>query len=83
MSSHKSLIVFTLFVQTAVGGVRCIGAASLLSGNRVSFFHYEWHALFALLTVLAGLGASIAHLGRPGVCFYAIKNLRRSWLSRK
>ena len=80
---HGSLVAFTLLVQTAVGSVWCIGAALLLSGSRFSLLHCEWHALFALLMVLAGLAASIAHLGRPGVCFYAIRNLRRSWLSRE
>jgi anaerobic dimethyl sulfoxide reductase subunit C (anchor subunit) len=83
MSNHWSLVMFTLLVQSAVGSVWCTGATLFLTGSRVGFFHYEWHSLSALLMVLAGLGASIAHLGRPKVCFYAIRNLRCSWLSRE
>ena len=75
--------MFTLLVQSAVGSVWCTGAALFLTGSRFAFFHYDWHSLSALLMVLAGLGASITHLGRPKVCFYAIRNLRCSWLSRE
>lgn len=83
MSSHWSLVMFTLLVQSAVGSVWCMWAALFLSGSQFAFFHYEWHSLSALLMVLAGVGASIGHLGKPKVCFYAIRNLRCSWLSRE
>lgn len=75
--------MFTLLVQSAVGSVWCTGAALFLTGSRFVFFHYDWYSLSALLMVLAGLGVSITHLGRPKVCFYAIRNLRCSWLSRE
>ncbi len=80
MPSHKSLVGFTLLVQSAVGSVWCTGLVLLLNG---SSFRHERNAIVALLFVLAGLTSSIAHLGRPGVCFYAVRNLRRSWLSRE
>ena len=83
MSSHLSLVIFTLLVQSAVGSLWCTEAALLLGGSRFALFHYEWHVLSALLVVLAGLGASMAHLGRLGACFYALRNLKSSWLSRE
>lgn len=80
MNRHKSLVAFTLLVQSAVGSVWCIGIALLLGDTPQS---YGGHAFAALLLVLAGLCFSVGHLGRPGVCFYAIRNLRHSWLSRE
>jgi DMSO reductase anchor subunit len=80
MSRHKSLVAFTLLIQSAVGSIWCIGI-SLLRGDTP--FRYGWHAAIALLVVLAGLCFSVGHLGRPGVCFYTIRNLKYSWLSRE
>lgn len=80
MSSHRSLVAFTLLVQSAMGSVWCLGVAQLLTGSTVQ---PEWHLFVALLFVLAGLGFSTGHLGRPGVCFYALRNVRHSWLSRE
>jgi DMSO reductase anchor subunit len=80
MSKHRSLVVFTLLTQSVVGSVWCVGIALLLGDTPPG---YGWHAFVALLLILAGLGFSTGHLGRPGVCFYAIRNLRHSWISRE
>jgi DMSO reductase anchor subunit len=80
MRSHKSLVAFTLLVQCAIGSVWCIGAAFLLADAP---FHYGLHTIVALLLVFLGMLSSVGHLGRPGVCFYAVRNLRSSWLSRE
>lgn len=80
MSKHRSLVVFTLLTQPVVGSVWCVGFALLLRDTPPG---YGWHAFVALLLVLAGPGFSTGHLGRPGVCFYAIRNLRHSWVSRE
>jgi len=80
MSSYRSLVAFTLLVQSALGSVWCLGVAQLLTGSAV---YHESHLFVALLLVLVGLGFSTGHLGRPGVCFYALRNVRHSWLSRE
>jgi anaerobic dimethyl sulfoxide reductase subunit C len=80
MNRHKSLVAFTLLIQSAVAGIWCVGIALLLGDTPLG---YGWHAFLALLLVLAGLSFSLGHLGRPGVCFYAVRNLRYSWLSRE
>lgn len=80
MSNHRSLVAFTLLVQSAVGSTWCTGIAQRLGDTP---FRYGWHAIVASVLVLAGLGFSLAHLGRPVICFSTIRNLRRSWLSRE
>jgi DMSO reductase anchor subunit len=80
MNRHKSLVAFTLLIQSAIGSVWCIGIALLRGDNPLS---YGWHADVALLFVITGLCFSIGHLGKPGICFYAIRNIRHSWLSRE
>ncbi len=80
MSNHKSLVAFTLLVQSAVGSTWCVGIALLLGDTQ---YRYGGHAVVALLLVLAGLCFSVGHLGRPGACFYAVRNLKYSWLSRE
>jgi DMSO reductase anchor subunit len=80
MPKHRSLIAFTLLTQSAVGGIWCVGIALLLGDTPLV---YGLHAFVALLLVLAGLSFSLGHLGRPVACFYAIRNLRHSWVSRE
>jgi formate dehydrogenase iron-sulfur subunit len=66
---HWPLIVLTLLTQVALGA--SLTASSL--GER------------ALAAGLAGSGlaAAFLHLGRPWVAWKALRNLRRSWLSRE
>jgi DMSO reductase anchor subunit len=80
MSNHRSLVAFTLLLQSAVGGIWCIGVALMLGSN---ILQSEGHARFLLLIILVGMGFSLGHLGRPAICFYSIRNLRYSWLSRE
>jgi DMSO reductase anchor subunit len=80
MSGHRSLVAFTLLVQSAIGGIWCIGVSLLLGA---SSFLSDWYLSVALLLVVAGLALSTGHLGRPCVCFYAIRSFRRSWVSRE
>jgi DMSO reductase anchor subunit len=37
----------------------------------------------AAVLAIAALAGSLAHLGRPGLAWKALRNLRRSWLSRE
>ncbi|GAC1313889.1 MAG: dimethyl sulfoxide reductase anchor subunit [Acidimicrobiales bacterium] len=69
---HWPLIVLTLLTQLAVGAVASAVLFRATAGARVA----------AVAGVLA-LGASIGHLGRPAHAWKALRNLRRSWLSRE
>jgi Fe-S-cluster-containing dehydrogenase component/DMSO reductase anchor subunit len=66
---HWPLVWLTVLTQVAAG-VSCTVADA---GDRVAA------AAFAA----AALAGSLAHLGRPGVAWKALRNLRRSWLSRE
>jgi DMSO reductase iron-sulfur subunit len=73
---HTPLIVLTLLTQLAVG-------ASLAGGfGAAGPLHAEARVLAALLALVA-LHASLLHLGRPVHAWKALRNLRRSWLSRE
>ena len=69
---HWPLVVLTLLTQLAVGAVAAAVAFRATRGAAVA----------AGAGVLA-LGASIGHLGRPAHAWKALRNLRRSWLSRE
>ncbi len=83
MPSHWSLVLFTLLVQSAVGSVWCVQVALFLSGGRFGISHLELQVLTTLCLVVVGLVVAMAHLGRPGASFQAIRNFKRSWLSRE
>ncbi|CAB1084013.1 hypothetical protein D1AOALGA4SA_11545 [Olavius algarvensis Delta 1 endosymbiont] len=83
MRSHGSLVVFTLMVQAAVGGVWCLQAAFLWNSGPAGALCLKILLPAALGLVLAGLAAAAAHLGKPGDSRHAVKNFKRSWLSRE
>lgn len=66
---HWPLVWLTVLTQVAAGVSGTVADA----GDRVTA------AGFAA----AALAGSLAHLGRPGVAWKALRNLRRSWLSRE
>ena len=66
---HWPLVWLTLLTQMAVG----TSATASGAGERT---------LTAVVAALA-LGASLLHLGRPVHAWKALRNLRRSWLSRE
>jgi DMSO reductase anchor subunit/ferredoxin len=66
---HWPLVWLTLVSQVAVG-VTMTAETGTQRG------------LVALLAS-AGLAGALAHLGRPAVAYKALRNLRRSWLSRE
>jgi DMSO reductase anchor subunit len=80
MPDHRSLVAFTLLVQSAVGAIWCTGVALACGADP---HLYKWHALVAFVTVTAGMGFSLGHLGKPATCFYSVRNFTRSWLSRE
>ena len=83
MSSHWSLVAFTLLIQSAAGSVWCMQAASILQSGPRSADFLRVHAFTALVAALVGLAAAVGHLGHPLAGFHAIRNLKSSWLSRE
>jgi DMSO reductase anchor subunit len=66
---HWPLVWLTLITQVALG----VSATASTAGDR----------LLAAVLAGAGLVGALAHLGRPIVAWKALRNLRRSWLSRE
>jgi len=66
---HWPLVWLTLLTQAAVG-------ASITAGEGAG-------RLTAALLAAVALGVSLLHLGRPLYAWKALRNLRRSWLSRE
>ena len=66
---HWPLVWLTLLTQAAVG-------ASLTASNGAG-------RLTAAVLALVALAVSLVHLGRPIYAWKALRNLRRSWLSRE
>ncbi|MCU0488651.1 MAG: dimethyl sulfoxide reductase anchor subunit [Anaerolineales bacterium] len=83
----RSLILFTLFSQTSVGAYLSWLAGSwqfLPESGGLNTDHLALAQLaLVLLLAMAGLAASLSHLGSPGNAWRAVANLRQSWLSRE
>ncbi|MGH3849922.1 MAG: DmsC/YnfH family molybdoenzyme membrane anchor subunit, partial [Pseudonocardiaceae bacterium] len=69
---HRPLVVMLVLTQMAVG---TLGIGLLIPGRRSS--------VVALLVAMAGLVASVAHLGQPQRLWRSMAGLRTSWLSRE
>ena len=83
MSSHWSLVAFTLLIQFAAGIVWFMQVASICHPGPLSGGYLLYPVFTALGAALAGLTAAMGHLGRPWAGFHAIRNIRGSWLSRE
>jgi anaerobic dimethyl sulfoxide reductase subunit C (anchor subunit) len=83
MRNHWSLVVFTLTVQCAVGSVWCLHAALLWNAGPAVILNLKPQLLVALGLVLTGLAVALAHLGKPGDSMHAVRNFKKSWLSRE
>ena len=66
---HWPLVWLTLVSQLAVG----VSATASGTGERFT----------AAVLAFAALAGALFHLGRPGAAWKALRNLRRSWLSRE
>jgi anaerobic dimethyl sulfoxide reductase subunit C (anchor subunit) len=82
MSHHRSLVVFTLLLQSAVGTTWCAGILFISRGWSDRYIQCYCLAV-ALLASLIGLCASMAHPGKPMAGLHFIRNLNHSWLSRE
>lgn len=84
---ERSLTVFSLLAQMAVGAFWTLGASYLWHASRAGegaageLTRFGW-PLIALAMVI-GLVVSFFHLGAPANAWRACRNLRQSWLSRE
>lgn len=78
---HWPLIVLTLLTQLSVGAVAGTVGATILANGRGGGF--TGGAVAAFLAGALALAVSVLHLGRPTAAWKALRNLRRSWLSRE
>ncbi len=75
---HWSLVMVLVGTQLSVGGAIAVWLVEALGGALAS-----WAALVPLVVGMIALGAAPLHLGRPAFAYRAIRNWRRSWLSRE
>jgi len=80
ISEERSLIIFTLLAQLAVGTFWMLNAAVLGQSDQINL-RPGW--LIVGVMMVAGILASLFHLGRPRRAWRAFGNLRHSWLSRE
>lgn len=79
--AHWPLIVMLVLTQLSVGGFAVALAATTVGARHG--LAWSIHDALALTLGLAGLVASVLHLGRPLHAYRAIIGLRHSWLSRE
>ena len=79
--AHWPLIVLTLLTQLSLGTVAATVATQLFTAAGRD--PLARGALAALVAGAVALAASLLHLGRPTKGLKALRNLRRSWLSRE
>lgn len=75
------LVIFTVLSQTAVGLVAVSAIRQHAAEGPAGSVRPEW--MTAALLLIAGLVASLFHLGHPLGAPLAIKHLGRAWLSRE
>jgi anaerobic dimethyl sulfoxide reductase subunit C (anchor subunit) len=84
---ERSLIVFTIFSQLAVGMFWTLGALYVWSARQIGpgVAHELTTFGWPLIGLVMGIGilASFFHLGAPLNSWRAFSNLRQSWLSRE
>lgn len=77
-----SLVIFTLFTQSAIGLVWVSVIGRWIDAGRQTGFTIRPMSVALILTGL-GLCAALAHLARPRLAPHALRNLAVSWLSRE
>ena len=83
---HLPLVVMLVLTQMSVGAFAVEHLTYSYSTNTyadIGTAARPWHLIAALSLGLAGLVASIFHLGRPLYAYRALLGLRTSWLSRE
>jgi DMSO reductase anchor subunit len=82
MNPALSVVWFTVLAGAAQGLVAAL-ALAVLAGVSMSAGFLSRGLLIAAVLLVAGLGASFLHLGRPGRAWRAAAMWRTSWLSRE
>jgi anaerobic dimethyl sulfoxide reductase subunit B (iron-sulfur subunit) len=79
------LVFFTLLTQMAVGGFWALlwTLPQIWAFTEKTTFSQLMPSLFVGLFLGGGMLASLAHLGTKKKALFALRNLRRSWLSRE
>jgi formate dehydrogenase iron-sulfur subunit len=80
---HRPLVVMLVLTQLSVGAFCADALGARFLPSTVASPLGSLHALVAMATGLAALGASVFHLGRPLYAFRALIGLRTSWMSRE
>lgn len=81
--AHWPLVFMLVLTQMSVGVLLADQWPRLIAGDRGGPLAHRYAIDLALLLGLAGIGASLLHLGRPWYAFRAVLGLRTSWLSRE
>ncbi|MDP9075629.1 MAG: dimethyl sulfoxide reductase anchor subunit, partial [Actinomycetota bacterium] len=76
---HWPLVAVTLLTQLSLGALMATVALQILAPGRPGI----GGAAAAAGAGAVALAVSVLHLGRPAVAWKALRNLRRSWLSRE
>lgn len=78
-AAHMPLVIMLPLTQLSVGGFAALAALSAT----LSEIEQNKLLIASVVAAMAGLGASVFHLGRPHLAWRAVLNLRRSWMSRE
>lgn len=79
-SMEFPLVLFTVLSQAAIG-IALMGAVRVLAGPDGGDAQRQWRMVAGLM--VAGLVASLFHLGHPAGAPNALKHLASAWLSRE
>jgi len=77
------LLIFTLSMQTAVGAFCFIEWMRFKDREAALAMDFNRRLLGVVGVMAVGMAASFLHLGTPGHAFYALSNLKSSWMSRE
>lgn len=80
--AHWPLVFMLVLTQASVGVLLAERCLSAIAGGGRPALHQLAIDVACLLGV-AGIGASVLHLGRPWYAYRAVLGLRTSWLSRE
>jgi anaerobic dimethyl sulfoxide reductase subunit C len=80
--NSRSLVCFTLFIQSAIG-LFWVSTMARWFGPGAKGVSTVWPESIALVLVALGLSAALAHLTHPRLAPKGLGNLATSWLSRE
>jgi formate dehydrogenase iron-sulfur subunit len=81
--AHSPLVFMLVLTQLSVGAFALEGLLGGILERTLAFAVRPMLSLVGILAALAGIGVSVAHLGRPLGAWRAFLGLGKSWLSRE